>query len=236
LFSQFSFPTRTLRGSEILCCVKRGKVKLWVLILGLRGNAVGFVCVLLCLAKVSGDSGLRLVRHALTLHPVFPSGNTYFSHTTATARNATASRAKRILADGERSPFRMRETVLFATPARLASSLLPVFVFRIARLIAAIRLSSSAMSRRCHAETLLTSGNRAGSLAPSFRAESRSPAIVETAVVNRRRVGSSGTAKPHGAAGSLNHGAIMGSRKPYGSPLGFGLVVQIINGANFSNS
>jgi len=172
----------------------------------------------------------------MTMHSVFPSGNTYFSHTTATARNATASSAKRILADGERSPFRMRETVLFATPARLASSLLPVFVFRIARLIAAIRLSSSAMSRRCHAETLLTSGNRAGSLAPSFRAESRSPAIVETAVVNRRRVGSSGTAKPHGAAGSLNHGAIMGSRKPYGSPLGFGLVVQIINGANFSNS
>jgi hypothetical protein len=49
----------------------------------------------------------------MTMHPVFPLGNTYFSHTTATARSATASSAKRILADGERSPFRMRETVLF---------------------------------------------------------------------------------------------------------------------------
>ena len=39
--------------------------------------------------------------------------------------------------------------------------------------------------------------------------------------------------RPHGAAGTLNHGAIMGSRKPYGSPLGFGLVVQTINGAQF---
>ena len=49
----------------------------------------------------------------MTLHPLFPSGNAYFSHTTATALSATASSAKRILAEGERSPFRMRETVDF---------------------------------------------------------------------------------------------------------------------------
>ena len=56
----------------------------------------------------------------------------------------------------------MRETVDFATPALLASSLLPSFAFFIAFRIVAIRLSSSAMRGRCHAETLLTSGNRAG--------------------------------------------------------------------------
>jgi hypothetical protein len=99
-----------------------------------------------------------------TLHSVFPLGNTYFSHTIATARNATASNANKIFALGERSPFKMRETVLFATPARLATSFCPSFVRLIARLIAAIRFSVSAMGGRCHAETALTSGNRAGRL------------------------------------------------------------------------
>jgi hypothetical protein len=98
----------------------------------------------------------------LTLLQALPLGNTYFSHTTATARSATASNANKIFALGERSPFKMRETVLFATPARLATSFCPSFVFRIARLIAAIRFSVSAMGGRCHAETALTSGNRAG--------------------------------------------------------------------------
>lgn len=98
----------------------------------------------------------------LTLLQVFPSGNTYFSHTTATARMATASSANKIFADGERSPFRMRETVDFGISARLASSLFPNFAFFIARLIAAIRRCNSPMAGRCHAETALTSGNRVG--------------------------------------------------------------------------
>jgi hypothetical protein len=58
----------------------------------------------------------------------------------------------------------MRETVLFATPARLATSFCPSFVFRIARLIAAIRFSVSAMRGRCHGETLLTRRNRVATL------------------------------------------------------------------------
>jgi hypothetical protein len=110
----------------------------------------------------------------------------------------------------------MRETVLFATPARLATSFCPSFVFRIARFIAAIRLSSSAMRGRCHAETALTSGNRVGSVTTaeqtdtlvgsqpmgtgttkreisdqfSRRAESRAVPSSKTAVVNRHVVGS----------------------------------------------
>jgi hypothetical protein len=106
---------------------------------------------------------LRFV-DVLTLPQAFPSGNAYFSHTTATARSATASSANKIFADGERSPFRMRETVLFATPARLASSLLPSFAFFIAFRIVAIRFSVSAMGGRCHGETLLTRGNGVGRL------------------------------------------------------------------------
>jgi hypothetical protein len=78
---------------------------------------------------------------------VFPIGNTYFSQTTATARNATASSANKIFADGERSPFRMRETVDFATPALRATSFCPSFVFRIARFIAAILFCNSPMPR-----------------------------------------------------------------------------------------
>jgi hypothetical protein len=106
---------------------------------------------------------LRFV-DVLTMRLPFPSGNTYFSHTTATALIATASIAKKIFADGWRSPFRMRETVDLCSPALLASSLLPSFAFFIAFRIVAIRLSSSAMAGRCHGETALTSGNGAGTL------------------------------------------------------------------------
>ncbi len=176
---------------------------------------------------------LRFV-DVLTLLQVFPLGNAYFSQTTATALNATASSAKRILADGDRSPFRIRETVLFATPALRATSFCPSFVRFIARLIAAIRLSSSAMRGRCHGETLLTSGNRV--------ATSRRPSAQKAEPchrIDRRGESALGWLKkngnrPHGAAGSLNHGAIIGHRQPYGLPLGFGLFVQVINGANFS--
>jgi hypothetical protein len=93
----------------------------------------------------------------------------------------------------------------FATPARLATSFCPSFVRFIARLIAAILLSSSAMRGRCHGETALTSGNRvapyrrpaAQKVEPCQRIDRRGESALGWLQKNGNR--------HHGAAGLLRH-------------------------------